>query len=79
MRRRKKKTRELVEDLIMRTRYTNNQIDNIVRRTDRIEWYVHNLQPNLREVLFSKPEQDLDKWYKDNKLNIERLANEGMA
>jgi hypothetical protein len=75
----RRRTRNKIDTIYRRAHLTNTSLDNLTRRLDRIEWLLHNLQPNLREVLFAKPEQDLDEWYKDNKLNIERLASEGMA
>jgi hypothetical protein len=75
----RRRTRNKIDTIYRRAHLTNTSLDNLTRRLDRIEWLLHNLQPNLREVLFAKPEQDLDQWYKENKKHVEYLGKQGMA
>ena len=79
----RRKQREQLESIYLRVMNIRTQLEHQYRRMDRfewylhnIEWYLHNMAPNEKEVLFSKPEMDIDEWYEENKWNLRRLAEQ---
>ena len=72
----RRRQREQLESIYLRVMNIRTQLEHQYRRMDRIEWYLHNMAPNEKEVLFSKPEMDVDEWYEENKWNLRRLAEQ---
>ena len=72
----RRKQREQLESIYLRVMNIRTQLEHQYRRMDRIELLLHEMAPNEREVLFSKPEMDIDEWYEENKWNLRRLAEQ---
>lgn len=73
----RRRQRDQLESVYLRVMSIQTQLEHQYRRIDRIELLLHEMAPNEREVLFSKPEMDVDEWYEENKLSLHRLAKKG--
>lgn len=73
----RRRQREQLESIYLRVMAIRTQLERQYQRIDRIELLLHEMAPNKREVLFSKPEMDVDEWYEENKLSLHRLAQKG--
>lgn len=73
----RRRQRDQLESIYLRVMSIQTQLEHQYRRIDRIELLLHEMAPNEREVLFSKPEMDVDEWYEENKWSLRRLAKRG--